>query len=475
MSFGIVSEQNFPELLRYIEGNCPALYRTLVEMPVTRGRKLVQRFVTSAYASAQDFALLSQSPGVLARAADLFEYSPFLGELLIRHPDEIAELAELPAGGEALAVEQQARIPAEAAYTVEDDPVLMHIASSDAPLNEKMATMRRHYRRRLLRVHAHSLLGPVPVFSTLEATSVLAEQVLRAAYVAAVKETARTLPRPAGDLTVIALGRLGIREFDIASDADLAFLYSGGDPEAKFFWSRVAERIIEIMSAYTGEGAIFAVDTRLRPRGREGELVDGEAAFAQYFASEAQPWEAITYMKSRVVAGEVAEGTVVLTRIQNTIGERFGRGVEAARKLAEMRKRLEGLADPNHLIKSAPGGYYDIDFILTYLRLQAAQVFFPSLTTLERLRVVEWMGQLRPDQARVLREGAVFLRAVSHALRVSTGRSDAELPPPGPRAEPFTRLVERWFPENLRGRPIEESLESVMAAVRGVFQQVFAV
>lgn len=466
-------EHSYPELLRHIESNCPPLYRTITELAVERGRKSLQRFVTSAYGGAEEFALLCHNPQVLERAADVLEHSPFLSELLIRHPAEISELADLPPAGDALALEQQGRFAAEAAYSVEDDPVLMHVAASDAPLTEKMALMRRHYRRRLLRVHAHSLLGPVPVFSTLEATSVLAEQVLRAAYQAAVKETARTLARPSGELIVMALGRLGIREFDIASDADLGFLYRGGDPEAKLFWTRVAERMIEMVSAYTGEGTIFAVDTRLRPRGREGELVEAEPAFAEYFASAAQPWEAITYMKSRVVAGDVAEGTVLLTRIQNTIGERFGRGREAAYKLAEMRKKLEATATPHNCLKVAPGGYYDIDFILTYLRLQAAQIFFPSLTTPERLRVVEWMGQLRPEQAQVLREAAVLLRALEHALRVSTGRSDSELPLSGPQAESFARLAERWLPQALRDRPIPETLESVTARVRRVFHEIF--
>ena len=466
-------EHGYPELLRYIESNCPPLYQEISQLPLRRGRKALQRFITSAYAGAEEFAFLCQHPQVLARAVDLFEHSPFLSELLVRHPMEISELLELPPAGEALGLEEQGRFRVEAAYTVQDDPLLMHVACSEAPLAEKMALMRRHHRRNLVRVHAHSLLGPVPVFSTLEATSALAEQALRAAYQAAVKETARTMAHPVGDLIVLALGRLGIREFDIASDADLAFLYRGGDPEAKHFWTRVAERMIEILSVYTGEGTILAVDTRLRPRGREGELVEAEASFAEYFASAAQPWEAVTYMKSRVVAGDVAEGTVLLTRIQNTIGERFGQGPEAAQKLAEMRKKLEAIATPHNRLKTAPGGYYDIDFILTYLRLQAAQVFFPSLNTLDRLRVVEWMSQLRPDQVQTLREGAMFLRGLEHALRVSTGRSDSELPLADPQAEALAGLAERWLPQALRGRPLAESLEEVTSRVRDVFHEIF--
>lgn len=472
------------ELLRHIERNCAGLYQVIRQLAQsqhpddahrtrTARERALQRFLASAYGDANSFRLLCENPRLMERAAELFEHSPFLTELLVRHPDEIAELADLPPAGEALALEQQGHIAAEAPYSVADDPQLLHIADADVSLSEKMALMRRHYRKRLLRIHAHSVVGPVPVFSALEGTSLLAEQVLRAAYRAAVKETARAVPRPEGDLIVVALGRLGIRELDIASDADLGFLYHGGNPEAKLFWTRVAERLIEIVSAYTAEGTIFAVDTRLRPRGREGELVEAERAFAQYFASSAQEWEALTYMKSRVVAGDDEEGTILLHRIQRTIGDRFGRGREAARKLADIRHKLEAVTGPQNRLKAAPGGYYDIDFILTYLRLQAAQVFFPSLTTPERLRVVESMGQLRADQARTLREGAVFLRGLEHAVRVSTGRSDSELPLSGPRAEAFTRLASRWLPHSLANLPIDDALDRVTGAVRGVFDEIF--
>ena len=70
------------------------------------------------------------------------------------------------------------------------------------------------------------------------------------------------------------------------------------------FWTRVAERMIDLMTAYTGDGVMFAVDTRLRPNGRDGPLVQTEGAYKDYFARIAEAWEGITYMKSRAVAGD---------------------------------------------------------------------------------------------------------------------------------------------------------------------------
>ena len=61
-------------------------------------------------------------------------------------------------------------------------------------------------------------------------------------------------------MMVITLGRLGMREFDLASDADLVFVLPDADAGEQLFWTRVAERMINAISAYTGDGVIFTVD-----------------------------------------------------------------------------------------------------------------------------------------------------------------------------------------------------------------------
>ena len=78
---------------------------------------------------------------------------------------------------------------------------------------------------------------------------------------------------PQSEMMVVALGRLGMREFDLGSDADLLFIIPDIEAARQRFWTRVAERLLEILSAYTEGGPILSVDTRLRPNGREGMLV----------------------------------------------------------------------------------------------------------------------------------------------------------------------------------------------------------
>ena len=74
----------------------------------------------------------------------------------------------------------------------------------------------------------------------------------------------------ANQMMVVALGRLGMREFDLSSDADLIFMSPMRIRAEHVFWTRVANRMIDIITAYTGAGLMFAVDTRLAPEWRRG-------------------------------------------------------------------------------------------------------------------------------------------------------------------------------------------------------------
>src|SRR5262249_32029012 len=137
------------------------------------------------------------------------------------------------------------------------------------------AAVRRFYRRQMLRIQAASILESTPIFETLKKTSVLADSVIASAYRIAASEApppSSSVYVPGNRMMVIALGRLGMGEFDLGSDADLLFIIPDADVPEHRFWTAVAERIVQTLSSYTGEGVMFAVDARLRPNGREGAL-----------------------------------------------------------------------------------------------------------------------------------------------------------------------------------------------------------
>jgi glutamate-ammonia-ligase adenylyltransferase len=303
--------------------------------------------------------------------------------------------------------------------------------------------------------------------------------VIAAAYRMAVEQVRASQPplaggyQPGNQMMVIALGRLGVREFDLASDADLVFVLPDADAPEQAFWTRAAERLIGLVSAYTGDGMMFAVDTRLRPNGREGALVQSEGAVRDYFDRSAQAWEGITYMKSRAVAGDLDRATKFLSRLQDLDWRRYGQSGRSRAQLAQMRLRLEkeqGAEDP---LKAGRGGYYDIDFALMFLRLKGAGMFFSVLNTPARIDVVEQMGHLDRSDADFLRDAATFYRAVDHGLRVSTGHAEGSLPAADAQLETLSALVRRWTPDHLHDQPLDIELAQIQDRTREFFERLF--
>jgi [glutamine synthetase] adenylyltransferase / [glutamine synthetase]-adenylyl-L-tyrosine phosphorylase len=274
-------------------------------------------------------------------------------------------------------------------------------------------------------------------------------------------------------MMVISLGRLGMREFDVGSDADLVFVIP--DTADLRFWTQVAERIIHKISSYTGEGVMFAIDTRLRPNGREGDLVQTETGYKTYFAHHAEAWEGITYMKSRAVAGNLERGTAFLHELQQVDWRRYGQSMRSREDLAQMRARLEREQGPRNPLKAGPGGYYDIDFALMYLRLRGAGIFYKALNTPERIEVIEAIGHMHRSDAEFLRKAASFYRAIDHGQRVATGHAEGSLPSSQSQVDVLARLVKRWAPKDLHDRPLSETLAEIRAQTRRYYNRLFGV
>jgi len=324
-----------------------------------------------------------------------------------------------------------------------------------------------------VRIQAASLCLSEPIFETLLRTSDLADAVIAMVYDIAVAETrgadAAALNGPcewANQMSVIALGRLGMREFDLGSDADLAFVLADSDTANLAFWTRVAERVVDLTTAYTGGGVMFAVDTRLRPNGVDGPLVLTESSFKEYFARTAEAWEGMAYMKSRAVAGDAKRAERFLKELQDLDWQRYGQSGRSRTDLRRMRQKLESEQGAAHPLKAGRGGYYDIDFILMYLRLKNAGVYFKVLNTPERIQVLENMGHLDSAGARFLNQAATFYRALDHANRVLTGHAEAKLPSQS-QVEALDALLRRWT-----AIPLSE-LDNIRSQTRSAFEKLF--
>jgi glutamate-ammonia-ligase adenylyltransferase len=450
-----VVEPASSNLIRFLDERAPQLASLVSSMQLRRGAAAFEHFLEKLMPDSRWLALLNADPLVARSTLDIFENSPYFAEELVRQPELIEELGR----------------PRQSS---EGSPALAAMGFDD------ISDLRRFFRREMFRIQAASMCQRVPVFETLQHTSDLADAAIAACYRMAVEHVAASHPpvprgyQPHRQLMVIALGRLGMREFDLASDADLVFVLPEEDREEHVFWTHVAERIVDLITAYTGTGVMFTVDTRLRPNGSAGALLQSEASYKEYFDKSAEAWEGIAYMKSRAVAGDTDRATTFLNELQKVDWRRYGQSGRSKRDLRQMRLRLEKEQGPDHPLKAGPGGFYDIDFSLLFLRLKAGGIFYKVLNTPERVDIIEAMGHLERADAQFLLEAATFYRAVDHALRVYSGHAETSLPNSESQLQVLTGLVHRWIPERPSGQPLKAELAKIQNRTRAIFERLFA-
>ncbi|MGI9075135.1 MAG: glutamine-synthetase adenylyltransferase [Bryobacteraceae bacterium] len=449
------------DLLRSLDDSAPKLAQRFREHSVYRSDRALAFFLEGLLQHPPYLQLLNGHLVLADYAIQMFEVSPFFSEQLTRYPELLEEIGRLA-----------------------DHPTRRRAFEGlAAPLND-INGLRRFFRREMFRIQAGSVCLPESVFQTLDRTSALAEFVIARAYRIGLEQAiaharghatqAKPFEEPKNEMMLVALGRLGMREFDLGSDADLLFIVPDTEAHRQRFWTRVAEHVIEILTTYTGDGTILSLDTRLRPNGREGMLVQTESKYVDYFANRAEAWEGIAYMKARGVAGDIERATVFLTELQHVDWRRYGQGGRSKKDLYQMRMRLqreEGTLSP---LKAGHGGYYDADFILMYLRLKGAGMFFKSLNTPERIDVVEKMGHLERADAEFLLEATTFLRALEHGLRIVLGRAEEKLPGSHVEQEMLADLMHRWTGEYRSASALQTELQTLQDKMRHLFERIFA-
>jgi glutamate-ammonia-ligase adenylyltransferase len=463
-SAGESGQEPHRRLLDRMEMEAPALFESVQRSDIDQhARRNLYRFLESASTSAERYAAVTQMPEAMKLALKIFGVSDYLTDMLIRHPREIAALEDLAAGdgpgAGPTAAEHVNLFPgASISPAGARDPILDYLARGEVPYTEKMALLRKHYHSRLLASGAHDVMQSRSVWEALEETSFAAEEAIQAAF---------TIAEAPPGFSIFALGRLGTREHDLLSDADLIFVRAETADGQQT--RHAAERVVEILSAYTREGAVFPVDTRLRPHGGEGEIVVTPGQLGAYFQREAQPWEALTYTKLRFLVGtcEVAEqvGAVV-----DELLRRFAADQEFSASARDMRVRLEKSCDEADNLKTGAGGLYDIDFLVS-AKLVAHGIQGTRGNLRQRLASLRDRGLLSAEDVQKLQRHADLLRTAEHAIRLVTGRHQETLQVSGvarAACEEFCgRMLRRDFPEGL-----EISLRFALVGVRQIYTRL---
>ena len=421
------AENSYSQIMQRLAVDSPQLLAAITKSDLSQhARRNIDRFLSSATTSSERYGAVLRSQEGVRLALRIFELSEYLTDSLVRHPSDVALLPEMEAQPEEGAAEL---FPINPDHNSEiPDPLLAYLAQSNIDRQEALGLFRQQFRQSMFTANARHLFRPQGVYEMLAANSRSVDQAL---------EYALAVTGPPVGFAVMALGRLGSSEFDLLSDADVLFV--AADSASNRDAARAAERIMEILTAYTREGTLFPVDTRLRPLGREGELVTTPERLARYFAREAQAWEALTYLRLRHVGGDRAVAEQAGDAVRQGITQTAARP-QFNKELADMRRRLEE-SDSTPNLKTGIGGAYDIDYLAG--RLQAKHGLWSHANLSERVRLTAARGLISKDDGAELARNAEFLRALEHCIRLVTGRAGKWLPAQEHALESVAKLMLR--------------------------------
>ena len=373
---------------------------------------------------AQFFALLEANPRLVGLLGHLLGVTPVLADALARDPALFDVM---------LAPDAFAPLPDAAALTAD----LAAFAAPADGLEDLLDRVRRWTGERRFQVGAQLIEARVDPLLAARALSDLADAALAVVTPAVVADFARVHGHVAGaEPVILALGRYGGRALTHASDLDLVYLFSG-DHEAvsdgakplpaTLYFNRLAARLTAALSVPTAAGALYEVDTRLRPWGAKGMLALSIASFARYQASDAESWEHMALTRARLVFGSAAARAEAEVAIRATLDrprdpDRLRSEVAAMRADIASAKPAKGVFD----VKLAPGGLVDLEFVVHFLQLRDRRGFGPDLAA--AIAVMTAAGTLPAGLAAAhdrLTRFLVLLRLVAPGSSVPAGFAPA--------------------------------------------------
>ena len=332
-------------------------------------------FLADLPAGVQFFALLAANPKLLPLFGRLLGVAPVLADALARRPALFDAL---------LADDSFAPLPDVDRLVAEIAPHGGEVATDDM-----LDRVRRWTADRRFQLGAQLIEGrdPLAVGADLSAVADAGVIVLTDAITAAFACDHGVVP--GGRLVVVGLGRFGGRALTHASDLDLVYLFTGAHDcisdgvkplGATVYFQRLATRITAALSVPTAAGALYEIDTRLRPSGAKGLLAVTVDSFARYQTGEAESWEHMALCRARVVAAAPGDAAAVaavladiLKRPRDTAHLRHD--VLAMRRDIAAAKPGGGIWD----VKLASGGLVDLEFIVHFVQLRDRVAVTPDL------------------------------------------------------------------------------------------------
>jgi [glutamine synthetase] adenylyltransferase / [glutamine synthetase]-adenylyl-L-tyrosine phosphorylase len=357
-------------------------------------------------------ALLNENAVALRRLVALCEQSQFLADQIAAQPLLLDELID-----ERLI---------EAAPTRMDftEELALRRGNMQGEEPERQVELLREFQSAaLFRVAVADLIGGLPLMKVSDRLTDIAELIVQETLLLARSqiEARHGVPRytdatgasQVASMIVVAYGKLGGLELGYSSDLDLVFLHdSSGDAQRTdgaqpvdntLFFQRLGQRLVHLLTVHSASGRLYEVDTRLRPAGNRGLLVQSLAAFRDYEFQDAWTWEHQSLLRARAIAGPVQlceQFEAARVEVLRKAVKRDGLRDEVRRMRERMRGNLSKARAGQVDLKQDPGGIADLEFLVQFWMLKWADRYPEIVIFSDNIRQLESLasGAIVPQQ-----------------------------------------------------------------------------
>ena len=359
------------------EAVLPAIMAALAQAPDSdRAIARFDNMIEGMPSAINIFRLLEARPGLVQLVADILSYAPTLADDLgrqSRYLDALIDTSAMHLPGDVSALQ---------------DAMQRRIGNAD--YQSTLDIVRDYVGEKRFALGVQLIEGRSDALAIAQAYAHLAEASLQTLTTATVNEFEKAHGKIAGgELIILALGRLGGEALTHASDLDIILLFTGDHlaesdgPRAlgaTQYFNRLAQRVIAAMSVATASGALYEIDTRLRPSGADGLLCASVKSFDQYQRENAWTWEHMALTRARVLFGSAGARDQVAEIIRDVLhtprdGDKLRHDIAKMRKDMAAHKPPKGALD----VKLLPGGLVDIEFIIHALQLETHDGMQPQL------------------------------------------------------------------------------------------------
>ena len=355
----------------------PALLDALAHAPEPDQALLRwEKLLTQLPSALNLFHLLEARPGLLELLARIMSLAGPLADDLARRADLLdplidASAFELPGSVEQLAA-RFSRCEATDGYEQVLDSVRREVGELRFALGVQLV---------------EGASDPLAVGAALSRVAEAAVEVLVDAAVAEFQLAHGKVP--GSEMVILGLGRLGGGVLTHASDLDLVVLFTGEHSAesdgrrplgATHYYNRLCQRAIAALSVPTAEGALYEIDTRLRPSGEQGPPAASVGSFERYQREQAWTWEHMALTRARPIYGSQAARSQIAGIVHDVLQPPRDQAM-LKDDVLEMRVRMAEHKQPAGPldVKLMRGGLVDLEFIVHFLQLRERTAFHPDL------------------------------------------------------------------------------------------------